>query len=691
MNANIETQLNAMLANRNAINEAINLRAGETLINADAGLTDAPSAILSIPTDSNTLYYKTDDTSAYQKLVPRGAQPMTQLISVGGITRIETGANLLIEATDSGISTDVGVNQYENFYLTKRLPAGTYRYYQRLEYAEDVVDVGGRAMVNENGDEFAGSFQYLEPQELLKITEPRYIQFYLYASTGGSDTRQTTATVDVTHGEYGETTTDTQTIPIGEEYSVSIPSNSTLARVTITTNTRTKITVSPWFEDVHENEIFVTQGTHTFYWGAPNNMRDYTIKIEQADSIPVKVFPMLYAVPEDNQDFTLNKYKAYWSNLVPTPVSEIVSEGKNILSSDVYNASKWKPSPTSSDWHNYPLNLSDGWYCITTKVKDNYSGNVYFYLQKSTDGGLTYTSKEAGYNGRGTTTTGYLITSYGAEQPEVWFKVDNNAGIVYKLTCHTISQSKLDEIAYVQIERVNLTQEPSNKYPPGVYAPATEYKPYVGTLDTVAIPDAVKNDASWGCGATGKYVVPGSYVTTNASNTYDFSEKTYTKKLTDIIELDGESPGLRFSAQSTSNNQLHFSASMSSLEEKYGKFLKEQHTIMAISRPFTPTNPWALGEWKCWMSHSTLFCRFPETIDSYTAANEWLKARKTAGYPVKLQIALETEVVTTITDESYTPPKLIRTEAGGTITFENEAKEAVPSSVKYLIDLGEIV
>ena len=229
----------------------------------------------------------------------------------------------------------------------------------------------------------------------------------------------------------------------------------------------------------------------------------------------------------------------------------------------------------------------------------------------------------------------------------------------------------------------------------------TEYVPYKETLkasavteivsksvdgevlETVAIPDKVKNDASWGYGTTGKYVIKHGYGTLKAHNTYNFSNKTYIKMLSDIIVLDGNN--IKF----TGKKDRQFSASIA-LPNLYDN----EHTIIAISSPFTHTTPWASTEFNSWMQYSTFCCILPETIDgkaidSIADANDWLIERETDNNPVKLQIALKDAIIEPIEDNSYTPPKLIQTEAKGTITFENDVKEAVPSTVKYIIYKGE--
>lgn len=196
-------------------------------------------------------------------------------------------------------------------------------------------------------------------------------------------------------------------------------------------------------------------------------------------------------------------------------------------------------------------------------------------------------------------------------------------------------------------------------------------------LETVAIPDAVKNDSSWGYGTTGKYVKTGGYGTLKAYNTYIFSNKTYTKMLSDIIVLDGNN--IKFVSQS--GRQFASTISLANLLDK-------EHTVIAISSPFTHTTPWNTAEYNSWMQKTNFICILPSTVDgkainNITDANNWLKERKANNNPVMLQIALNEPIVTPIEDNSLAP-KLIKVEGGGDVEFGAD----VPSSIKYVKKVG---
>lgn len=188
---------------------------------------------------------------------------------------------------------------------------------------------------------------------------------------------------------------------------------------------------------------------------------------------------------------------------VNAEVEKVESLGKNRLPSDVYDAKNWVNY--SGAWWQYPLDfLTDGWYCVSLKLIEGYNKDSYFYLQKSINGN-SYTAQEAGYNRNGYLTSGYLLTANGLDNSAFWFKVDRKSKTVYRFVFQALTQSKLNQIYDIQIERVNLTQEPSSSYTPSKNAPATAYTPYQAEpIDSITIPEAVRSKE--GYGREGSYI-----------------------------------------------------------------------------------------------------------------------------------------------------------------------------------------
>lgn len=199
-------------------------------------------------------------------------------------------------------------------------------------------------------------------------------------------------------------------------------------------------------------------------------------------------------VPYDRQDIIKN-----------ADVESIDSLGKNRLPSDFYDVKSWTVRSSSSAWHDYSLDLADGWYCVSLKLKEGYKGDIYLYLYKSINNGKSYSSTDAAYDSNGKLEVGYLVTEKGIYRNPLWFKVDKKAGIIYRFGFNGISQSKLDMIYDLQIERVNLAQAPSSSYKPSTYAPPSDYAPYSAEpIDTFVIPEAVR--AIEGYGREGSYI-----------------------------------------------------------------------------------------------------------------------------------------------------------------------------------------
>lgn len=217
-------------------------------------------------------------------------------------------------------------------------------------------------------------------------------------------------------------------------------------------------------------------------------------------------------------------------------VERIESLGKNRLPSNVMTVSNWVTT-SNPVWANYNFDLSDGWYCISAKLKEGYANNVYLYVQKSVDGGITYTSTNAVYTDKGAIVTGYFITDAGFSWGNsLWFKVDKKAGILYRLTFNNITQKKLDQIYDMQIERVNLTKEPSASYPPSQYAPATAYAPYKAEpINTFVIPEAVRNKD--GYGREGSFIEWVDDTVTLTVTKDENLEALATPEVTDITDL----------------------------------------------------------------------------------------------------------------------------------------------------------
>lgn len=368
------------------------------------------------------------------------------------------------------------------------------------------------------------------------------------------------------------------------------------------------------------------------------------------------VYPML------NIGSTALPYEPYYEGLRNSKAMEIVNHGKNLLPNDVLIASNWVNY--SGEWWKYDLDLLDGWYCVSAKLKEGYKGDTYLYVAKKKAEGSGYTAENAVYNGAGSIVAGHLIAGSGNYAP-FWFEVDKNAGMIYRLHCNALTQSKLNQIEYIQIEAVNLAQEPSATYPPKTYAPATEYTPYREPT-THPIPEAVLNDTSWGHGIT--FIK--SNVLQKVNNEYDFYTKIYTKYIPEKVILDGTT-GRAFTNIDVVSSvyRAHFPLVGKSLY-----YTAVNVTNFKVSYTNTVGNVYLYG--------STAYFCLPSGITTVGQANAWLTEN-----PIEMVYALAEPTITIIDDDT---DNIIEVENGGSLEFVNERKQAVPSSITYLLKEGSI-
>lgn len=371
--------------------------------------------------------------------------------------------------------------------------------------------------------------------------------------------------------------------------------------------------------------------------------------------------------------------------LVNADVEKIESIGKNRLPSDVYDALKWVKE-AEQNYSIYPLEfLSDGWYCISLKLKKGYDGTVYCHLQKSIDGGKSYVYDDVGYNASGVIRKGYWISNTGMAQGtenldgslqgSIWFKVDNKAGIIYRLWFNAITQSKLDWIYDMQIEKVNLAQEPSNSYKPSVYAPATAYSPYkADAIDTIVIPEELRTDYDG-------YGIDGSSV--------DFED--------DKVSLTQRKNITTFPTNSTwrvnkeFDNHISFSMNKSALSPQMKGTLDASLDCFEFE-----VKGWMStleGAEFAWYTASELgicinksrLIPYGELVDITSAVNAfkaWLSDN-----PVGIKYELAEPIVTDIT-HLFTEDNAIEVEGHGVLRFVNEHEIAVPSTAQYVTRKG---
>lgn len=404
-----------------------------------------------------------------------------------------------------------------------------------------------------------------------------------------------------------------------------------------------------WDGDMTLSNPFTLEESRTVYYEIENfesyNTGDVTgklyLNIVEGTQIPTEYEP--YEAP----------------SLEPTKVTEIVSVGKNRLPSDVFNLSAWEKYADS--WWRYNLDLADGWYCITAKLKEGYKGDVFLYFtKKGADG--KYTSANAVYYGDGKNSHGYLIIDSGVTTAPYWFKVDNKADSVYRLAFSNATQAKLDEIEYIQIERVkNLEKTPSSAYMPMAYAPPTEYEPY--RRISYPIPTEIQNKEGYGCGVG------------DVCNYIDYARKVYVQnvKVIDLGSLDWTA------THSAKEGYRRYIAEFSQVKPPIND-TAIANILCSKYNTITSTDVYLANEGIA-ISASGKVCIFDSILSSDTLSNF-----KEAIQGVMMCYELTEPIETDISDDiltDYPDYKFIEVEGKGEIIAENENKNPVPWTVTF--------
>jgi hypothetical protein len=197
-------------------------------------------------------------------------------------------------------------------------------------------------------------------------------------------------------------------------------------------------------------------------------------------------------------DEVYGPYYAPYPSLIHRPLNAITIYGKNLFPDVAKNINNWNKYADS--WWEYKLDLPDGWYCITIKVKPDGESYPYYYLEKSANG-EPYSSENAAWTGAGMVSYGYLSPPEDKvnNTRSAWFKVDSKNDVKYRLVCYNATQEKIDRVFEQQIEMVEMLQDPSLSYRPDKEAKPTDYEPYIEPI-TYNIPDEIKNLPGYGHG-----------------------------------------------------------------------------------------------------------------------------------------------------------------------------------------------
>lgn len=202
---------------------------------------------------------------------------------------------------------------------------------------------------------------------------------------------------------------------------------------------------------------------------------------------------------------------------------------------------------------------------------------------------------------------------------------------------------------------------------------AIPYKPYVGTLDTLAIPEAVKSLEGYGLGLNAEYY-----------NYIDFERKVFVQKIKKVV----------------------FTGDETVEKYPYGNY---DGVIRFIGAWFDDGRPESVGTGHMLCSHFNIgqlkpncvsigsgnrrgsfwidpsFFTTETTNAEYEATlKAWLKEQYDNGNPVTVVYELATPIETDIS--AYLTDEYIEVEGGGTISAVNEYGYDAPTNISYLID-----
>jgi hypothetical protein len=212
------------------------------------------------------------------------------------------------------------------------------------------------------------------------------------------------------------------------------------------------------------------------------------------------------------------------------------------------------------------------------------------------------------------------------------------------LAFYSIGSSRIgtsETISNIQVEK-------------GIFA--TEYKPFIGTIDTFAIPQAVKEIDGYGCG-----------IKDNVHNYADFIKKQFVDMLGRIYEPKVLSVGKH------ENGQLY--AIVHSISGK-----KPKANGVIISTNYDSTS-WSDNDKMVYTISDNIIIN-DSRFSSIEEAQRILNQEKTIIY-YELEMPEVTDISSLLAENNF-----IKVEGGGNLTFENEHGYAVPSTVKYVLGVG---
>lgn len=363
----------------------------------------------------------------------------------------------------------------------------------------------------------------------------------------------------------------------------------------------------------------------------------------------VTIYPML------NEGSTPLPYEPYFAGLRSAKVDELKSKGANLFEYPYYSKTTTSAGITFTD-------NGDG--SITINGTNDGTGNSAFFIYHDTKPthlpAGTYTASAFGSNGEIFGSIQFIAYGFGS-----WVNMENSASFDKDLFCGIYIQiPEWQTNVYNNVTIYPMLNEGSTALP---------YKQYKGTLDTLAIPEAVKSLEGYGLGLNTEYY-----------NYIDFERKVFVQKIKEVV----------------------FTGDETVEKYPYGNY---DSVIRFIGAWFDDGRPESVGTGHMLCSHFNIgqlkpncvsigsgnrrgsfwidpsFFTTETTNAEYEATlKAWLAEQYANGNPVTVVYELATPIETDIS--AYLTDEYIEVEGGGTISAVNEYNYDAPTNISYLID-----
>lgn len=358
------------------------------------------------------------------------------------------------------------------------------------------------------------------------------------------------------------------------------------------------------------------------------------------------IYPML------NYGTTALPYKPYFAGLRHTKVTEIKSNGANLIPLPYFSKEGTYGGLT------YTVN-ADG----SVHVKGTATASTTFFLSRDMElpvgTTVTISGSIAGINinARKYTRTGEDTT---------WFASANGAAASGEL-------SEGEKVNFIGLytksgESVDATVYPMLKYG----EEALPYKPYVGTLDTLTVPASMQAIDDYGVGVNADY-----------HNYLEFVDgKVFFHKVCETLVFDGTENWLPSDTMTAGVWRCYLEHGLNAL---YKDTLTVSPTVCNKYEGRTTGNTYSKVRGLS-VARRILYI-YDENYNT-SDISLWkahLAELYASGDPLTAVVVLETPIVTDVT-HLFSGDNVLKVQEGGYLTFESEHKYPVPSSIEWRIE-----